>query len=63
MADITVTVNDMSVFPPRTDTVVLPGIPRQGDSFQWDDGGPVTNIQTVTWNGHPTTGGIVIQVS
>jgi len=61
MADIIVTVIDP--MQNKTDTVTLPGIPRQGDNFQWDTDGAATAIQSVTWNGDATSGGIIITVS
>jgi len=60
MADIIVNVTDLN-YPPRIDNVTLPGIPRQGDSFQWEADSPATTIQKVTWCG-ADGGSILIQV-
>jgi hypothetical protein len=61
MAVITASVVDLSDFQNRREgTVTLPGIPRAGDSFKWDEESNPTLIQLVTWVGGSE--GVEVQV-
>lgn len=62
MAATTVKIIDYSTYPARQQTVVLPGMPRPGELFMWDENDNQHTIQNIIWS--PDDGGtLTVQIN